>query len=137
MDRTAAWRLISDVRHYQQWWSWLRSFEAAGLEPGAVWHCRVQPPVPYAVRFRVHLDEVRAPALVQARVEGDVRGAAVLTLDEERHRCALTLRSELTPDCATLKLVTRFAAPVAHYGHDWIIDSGFRRFVNGAAAPPP
>lgn len=135
LARPAVWRLISEVRHYQGWWSWLRSFEAAALRTGEVWRCTVQPPLPYAVRFRVHLDEVRAPELVSARIDGDVHGTAVLTLSDLHHRCAMTLRSDLSPDATALRLSARFAAPVARYGHQWIIDSGVRRFVSCAAAP--
>jgi hypothetical protein len=82
VDRPTIWALISDVDAYQGWWPWLRHFEAGGLAAGEEWRCEVQPPLPYAVRFRVLIDQVEAPLEVRARIEGDVIGTATLTLEE-------------------------------------------------------
>lgn len=131
----AVWDRISDVSAYKQWWSWLRIFDAAGLKEGEEWRCEVQPPLPYPVRFRVHLDQVDAPNLVRARIEGDVVGTAVLTLEEGASGCTAVLASSLAPGNATLRLVSRLAAPVARFGHDWVLDSGARQFVARAVTP--
>jgi hypothetical protein len=131
----AVWDLMSDVSAYQRWWSWLRIFDAAGLEEGEEWRCEVQPPLPYPVRFRLHLEQVDAPNLVQARVEGDVVGTAVLRLEESASGCTAVLASSLAPGNATLRLVSRLAAPVARFGHDWVLDSGARQFVARALTP--
>ena len=72
VGRPAIWALISDVDAYQEWWPWLRVFEAGGLTAGDKWSCEVQPPLPYAVRFQVLIDQVEAPLEVRARIEGDV-----------------------------------------------------------------
>jgi hypothetical protein len=135
IGRDAVWALISDVGAYQGWWSWLRKFDAAGLVAGAEWRCEVQPPLPYPVRFRVHIDRVTAPGVVHARVEGDVVGTATLTLDETRDGCTARLSSSLAPGNAVLRLVSRLAAPVARFGHDWVLDSGARQFVARAVTP--
>lgn len=133
--REAVWALISDVGAYQGWWSWLRIFVASGLEAGAEWRCEVQPPLPYPVRFRVLIDELQAPVAVRARVEGDVVGTAVLSLEETEGGCAAILSSSLAPGNATLRLVSRLAAPVARFGHDWVLDSGARQFIARAVTP--
>lgn len=133
--RDVVWDLISEVDRYREWWSWLRIFDAAGLVEGDAWRCEVQPPLPYPVRFRVYLDEVDAPSVVRARVEGDVIGAAVLTLEETDTGCTALLVSTLAPGNATLRLVSRLAAPVARFGHDWVLDSGARQFVARAITP--
>ncbi len=129
------WALISDVSHYRTWWPWLRVFEAAGLAAGEEWRCVVQPPVPYPVRFRVEIEHIEAPRLVRAIVTGDVVGDATLTLDVGGTGCVATLRSSLAPGNTALTLVSRFAGPIARFGHDWVLDSGARQFIARAVEP--
>jgi hypothetical protein len=135
VGREVIWELINDVSAYQRWWSWLRIFDAAGLAAGEEWRCEVQPPLPYPVRFRVIIDHLEAPGLVRAHVEGDVLGTATLTLEESPDGCTACLASSLAPGNATLRLVSRLAAPVARFGHDWVLDSGARQFVARAVTP--
>jgi uncharacterized protein YndB with AHSA1/START domain len=131
----AVWALISDVDAYQSWWTWLRVFDASGLVPGAEWRCEVQPPLPYPVRFRVYIERIDPPSSVYARVEGDVVGTATLALKETEEGCSACLTSSLAPGNATLRLVSRLAAPIARFGHDWVLDSGARQFVARAVTP--
>ncbi|HVT42109.1 MAG TPA: hypothetical protein VHD39_03930 [Acidimicrobiales bacterium] len=49
--------------------------------------------------------------------------------------CTATLRSSLAPGNAVLQQVSRFAAPLARFGHDWVLDSGARQFIARAVAP--
>jgi uncharacterized protein YndB with AHSA1/START domain len=135
LPREEVWALISELSHYRRWWPWLRSFDAAALAPGEEWRCLVQPPVPYIVRFRVSIEHVEAPVLVRAIVSGDVVGTATLTLDEGEDGCTATLRSSLAPGNSALRLVSRFAAPIARFGHDWVLDSGARQFIDRALVP--
>jgi hypothetical protein len=135
VDRPVIWALISDVDAYQGWWPWLRVFEADGLVAGDEWRCEVQPPLPYAVRFRVLIDLVDAPMEVRARIEGDVVGTATLTLEEHPDGCVALLVSSLAPGNKTLRTVSRLASPVARFGHDWVLDSGARQFIARAVAP--
>jgi hypothetical protein len=135
VGRPAIWALISDVDAYQEWWPWLRVFEAGGLTAGDVWRCEVQPPLPYAVRFQVLIDYVEAPVEVRARIQGDVVGMATLTLEEEPDGCVANLVSALAPGNQTLQVVSRLAAPVARFGHDWVLDSGARQFIARAVTP--
>jgi hypothetical protein len=137
IGREAVWALISDVSAYRTWWSWLRIFDAAGLVAGDEWRCMVQPPLPYPVRFGVCIDSVEAPVSVRARIQGDVVGTAVLTFEETESGCTARLSSSLAPGNATLRLVSRLAAPVARFGHDWVLDSGARQFVARAVKPTP
>lgn len=135
LPREEEWDLISEVSHYRRWWPWLRSFDAAALAAGEEWRCMVQPPVPYVVRFCVVIEHVEAPVLVRATVSGDVVGTATLTLDEGADGCRATLRSSLAPGNSALRLVSRFAAPIARFGHDWVLDSGARQFIDRALVP--
>ena len=34
VDPEQFWTLIADVDSYREWWPWLRSFDARGLDPG-------------------------------------------------------------------------------------------------------
>ncbi len=142
------WSLINGVEQYRSWWPWLRRFEAGGLSVGDEWRCTVQPPVPYLVRFRVVIDHVEPPSLVRARVLGDVVGDATLTLKPaaagavegnsgtgSAEGCAALLHSTLAPGNTALAVVSRFAAPVARFGHDWVLDSAARQFIIRAIEP--
>ncbi len=161
LPRETVWSLMSKVDRYQSWWPWLRQFEGGGLSVGDEWRCMVQPPVPYLVRFRVVIDHVEPPGLVRARVLGDVVGDATLTLQELEGRqasetgvahngdakaagtakasgatgCMATLHSSLAPGNTALAVVSRFAAPIARFGHDWVLDSAARQFIARAIEP--
>jgi uncharacterized protein YndB with AHSA1/START domain len=136
LPREEVWGLISEVSQYRNWWPWLRVFDGAALAMGEAWRCEVQPPVPYPVRFRVVIEHIEAPGLVCASVTGDVVGLATLTLDEHAAvGCTATLQSSLAPGNTALQLVSRFAAPVARFGHDWVLDSGARQFTARAIEP--
>jgi hypothetical protein len=135
LPRAEAWCLISEVSEYRTWWPWLRSFEGVALASDEEWRCEVQPPVPYLVRFRVSIEHVEPAVLVRARVGGDVVGTATLTLSDTDTGCAATLDSSLAPGNRALRLVSRFAAPIARFGHDWVLDSGARQFIARAVEP--
>jgi hypothetical protein len=135
-DRDTVWKLINEVGSYRSWWTWLRIFEAQGMLVGDDWRCEVQPPLPYPVRFRLIIDEVSAPSFVRAHIEGDVIGTATLDLKQgEPGHCTVVLASALAPGNATLRLVSRLAAPVARFGHDWVLDSGARQFIARGIGP--
>ncbi len=135
LPRAEAWRLISEVSQYRTWWPWLRSFEGAALSSEEEWCCEVQPPVPYLVRFRVSIEHVEPAVLVRARIGGDVVGRATLTLSDTYTGCAATLDSSLAPGNRALRLASRFATPLARFGHDWVLDSGARQFIARAVEP--
>lgn len=124
------------VDDYRSWWPWLRRFEPAALEPGARWRCRVQPPLPYAVRFDLVLTEVVDGRTVGADVEGDLTGRARLDVTADGSGSVLRLRSTLTPVDPFLRAIARVARPVATFGHDWILDTGFRQFSSHALPTP-
>ena len=91
--------------------------------------------MPYLVRFRVEIEDVEPAVLVRAKVLGDVVGVATLTLRDADNGCTATLDSSLAPGNRALRLVSRFAAPIARFGHDWVLDSGARQFITRAVEP--
>jgi hypothetical protein len=146
LGQETVWSLINGVERYRSWWPWLRQFEGGGLSVGDEWRCTVQPPVPYLVRFRVVIGHVEPPSLVRAQVLGDVVGDATLRLEpavvEEADGngvgatgCVALLHSSLAPGNTALAVVSRYAAPVARFGHDWVLDSAARQFITRAIEP--
>jgi hypothetical protein len=87
------------------------------------------------VKFRVIIEETKRASFIRARVEGDVIGTATLTLTDDPQGCVALLDSSLAPGNATLRLVSRLAAPVARFGHDYVLDSGARLFIARAITP--
>ncbi|HVX22951.1 MAG TPA: SRPBCC family protein [Acidimicrobiales bacterium] len=136
-DRAAVWAAIGSVDRYRAWWPWLRRFQAGDLAAGQVWDCQIQPPMPYLLRFTVTLQQVEAASLVEATIDGDVRGTARLDLaDAAGGGCHVRLRSSLVPSNRTLRTVARVARPVAQFGHRWVLDTGARQFQARALRLP-
>lgn len=131
----AVWETLTRTDDYRSWWPWLRRFDPGPLVPGARWCCEVQPPVPYRVAFDLVIGEVREGESVTATVEGGLRGDARLGVAAEPGGCALRLTASLVPADRILRTVARFAPPVARFGHDWILDTGFRQFSERALDP--
>ena len=128
------WTALNATDQYQRWWPWLREFEASGLVPGDEWRCRVRPPLPYTVRFTIVLDEVEAPRIISARVEGDIRGTARVELSERDGGCEIRLTSVLSPRGRVVRVMADVARPLARMGHDWVLDTGARQFGTVLAA---
>lgn len=129
---TELWAALTRLDHYQLWWPWLREFDAQLLAGDETWECLVQPPLPYRVRFAVALEEVTAPTTVLASITGDVVGEARLDIVEQPAGSEARLVSHLEPGNGFLKAVARIAAPVVRYGHDWVLDTGARQFIDRA-----
>ncbi len=128
----ALWQALAQVGEYPSWWPWLRHFEGSGLVAGTTWSAVVQPPLPYRLRFDLHLDEVEPPHLVTAHVTGDIAGHARLVIAPTGEGSELHLRSELSPTSPVLRAVARVAAPMARLGHEWVLDTGLRQFRDRA-----
>lgn len=126
------WRVLQQVDDYRTWWPWLRRFDAAALAAGEVWHCLVHPPLPYRVRFAVVLEEVRAPGVLEATITGNVLGRARIEITDHPVGSQARIVSSLQPSNGVLRLVARVAAPVARFGHDWVLDRGAEQFVTRA-----
>ncbi len=126
------WRAMEQVEDYPTWWPWLRHFDGGGLRSGTMWSAVVQPPLPYRLRFDLHLVEVEAPRLVTAHVTGDIVGTARIEITRIDTGSELHLVSELAPASSALRAVAQVAAPVARFGHEWVLDAGLRQFRDHA-----
>ncbi len=125
---------MARVDDFRTWWPWLRHFDGRGLAVGSTWAAVVQPPLPYRLRFEIHLDEVEASRRVVAHVTGDIVGTAHLQIAPIATGSELHLVSELAPASAILRSVARIAAPAARAGHEWVLGTGLRQFRAGAFA---
>jgi uncharacterized protein YndB with AHSA1/START domain len=126
------WGAMGSVERYQEWWPWLRSFEATGLVAGDRWICTVKPPLPYTVHFTVHLEEVVPVARIVAGVSGDIGGRARLDFSAAEDGCIVHLHSDLAPANTLLRVLTRVGRPIARHGHDWVLDVGAGQFASRA-----
>lgn len=127
------WEAIAATDSYDRWWPWLREFDGAGgLSAGESWRCEVSPPLPYVVRFDLHLDHVEPAREVLARVTGDIVGSAHLTVGGAPAGSTARLRSSLRPANPLLRSFGTVARPLVVWGHDWVLDTGLRQFVSRA-----
>ena len=130
------WSAITDVGSYRTWWPWLADLDADGFTVGTTWRCSVQPPLPYRVRFRLTLDVIEPEELVAATVEGDIVGTARLVLQgADGGGTDVRLVSALAPANPILRRIARLAAPIARFGHDWVLDTGASQFRRSALHP--
>src|SRR3954469_25473952 len=74
------WTTISRTDEYQQWWPWLKEFEADGMREGSIWRAVIQSPLPYVLRVQLVLDEVVPGERLAVTVDGDIVGHAALDL---------------------------------------------------------
>lgn len=125
----ALWAELEQVDRYRRWWPWLREFDGQRLADGEEWHCLVQPPLPYRVRFTVRLDAVELPHRVRATVTGDVAGIAAVEVTPHGDGSRARFASQLEPSNGLLKVMARWAGPMARRGHDWVIDTAARQFL--------
>lgn len=138
------WSILGDFDRYPVWWTWLRDFavvaDGHGLVAGAELGGTVVPPVPYRLSLRVTLDRCRPPELVEATIDGDLRGRAVLRLAEAGDGTMVTVEWTLRMATAPLRLAALVAYPVVRWGHDQVVAmtvAGFRhRALSMTAAEP-
>jgi hypothetical protein len=129
-DLESVWAALAATDQYRQWWPWLRRFDARGLVTGDLWRCQVKPPLPYTLRFTVHLDNVIARRSVAATVSGDIAGTAHLELAPQGEVCELLLTSELAPRSRAFGVLAALARPLVRRGHDWVLDTGAAQFAS-------
>lgn len=129
---TDLWDLLQRVEAYPEWWPWLRAFDGSALAAGEVWSCTVQPPLPYAVSFRVTIDDALAPRRVVATIDGDIAGTATVDVSPAPAGSSrLCLRAELEPQKRSMQALSLIARPLVTFGHHWVLDTGARQFAGG------
>ena len=130
------WERISSVEHYPLWWPWLRTFDGADLAAGAVWACEVRPPLPYSVRFDLTVDETVPGRSVAASVRGDIVGTATIAIRATGTGSEVHLVADLGPDNRALRVMSLAARPLVRFGHDWVLDTAARQFIDRISETP-
>lgn len=122
------WAALTEIDRFQEWWPWLRTLDSGGLAEGAVSRCMVRAPVPYSLSFSVTVVETVPEHLVRALISGDLEGPARLDVASHPDGSEARLAWELELKDPLLRAASRVARPVMEWGHDWVIQSGVRRF---------
>ncbi len=128
------WSVLSQTSEYPKWWRWLRGFESNGLGAGSTADCVVQAPLPYSLRFRVHVLDVEPARLVRTEVTGDLDGPARLEIEPHPDGSLARLAWEVDLRSPPLRAMARWARPLMHWGHDWVVETGVRQFRRRAFA---
>lgn len=126
------WETIERFDRFESWWTWLRDFRAdtERLVAGNVLHGMVIPPVPYRLRLDIGLEASERPQVVEARIDGDVRGFAVMRLEPVDHGTQVTVVWSMDMVSRPLRLAARLAYPLMRWGHDRVVEmavAGFRQ----------
>jgi hypothetical protein len=131
------WETVSRTECYPDWWAWLREFECAGLHEGSHTECVIRAPLPYSLRVSIDVERTVHPERVETRVSGDLDGPARLEISPTTSGCAARLVWSLELREPRLARLARFTRPVLTWAHDWVIDSGVRRFEQVALIESP
>lgn len=136
---TLLWDTLGRFDRYPTWWSWLRDFTATpgdtGLIRGLELRGTVVPPLPGRLSVQVVLDRCVDLELIEATVDGDVRGKATLRFAAHDDATSVTADWTLEMVKPSLRLATRLATPVARWAHDQVVAmavAGFRRHALSA-----
>jgi hypothetical protein len=125
------WTIVERFDLFESWWVWLADFTADddGLVDGNVLRGTVIPPVPYRLRLTVQLQRCDRPRLVEAAIDGDLRGQASLQLKAVAGGTRADVAWSLRMRSAPLRVAAHVAYPLMRWGHDRIVDmavAGFR-----------
>jgi uncharacterized protein YndB with AHSA1/START domain len=131
-DVASVWNAMGKVDAYQQWWPWLRTFEANALAVGEIWKCVIVAPLRYTVSFTLKFDVVVPEQHIETSLRGDIAGGAWIDLEERGDESDVWIRSTLAPTSPFLKMLSRVFYPVAKSGHDAIINQGAKQFQERA-----
>jgi hypothetical protein len=134
VDPAGLWRVLSATAEYPRWWSWLRRFDAPdGLVVGEPARCVVRAPLPYSLAFSVTPVQIEPGKLIEADVDGDLRGRARLEVAEDgADHCTARLVWSVELQDRLLRPLARVARPVLEWGHEWVVATGVEQFRSRA-----
>lgn len=135
------WDTIARFDDYPTWWRWLREFtpvpDAAGLTAGTTLLGTVAPPLPYRLALTIALDRCQPPRLIDATVDGDLRGTGALRLTPAGDGTVATVAWTLRFANPALRAAARVGYPVMRWAHDQVVSmavAGFERRALGVPA---
>lgn len=126
------WSALERTDLYVGWWSWLHTLEGGGLRAGETARCVVRAPLPYSLRFDVHVEEVVPMTRVVTRIDGDLVGPAQLDITRLDKGCEARLVWELELQDPVLRPLAVVTRPAMQWAHDRVVDVGFAEFQRRA-----
>jgi hypothetical protein len=128
----ALWDVLERTDCYVEWWSWLDTLDGGALRQGSTARCVVRAPLPYSLRFDVHVDEVVPHARVVTSVDGDLTGPARLEVVPASGGCEARLVWELELQDRVLRTLSVVTRPAMRWAHDRVVETGLREFERRA-----
>lgn len=128
------WAIMERFDLFESWWSWLADLQAdqPGLTGGNVLHAVIAPPALHPMHVDARLQRCEKPRLIEAVIEGDLSGPAVLQLSETAHGTCVDVTWSLAMQSPPLRVAARVAYPLMRTGHDHLIDLAVSRFRSKA-----
>ncbi|HEV7720794.1 MAG TPA: SRPBCC family protein [Iamia sp.] len=127
------WAVLADVGGYPSFWPWLRHFDGRDLRVGATWRGVIDTGTPLRLTVTLHLTEVVPERSVAARLGGDLSGSARVEVAPDGDGAALRLTATLAPERADLRILTRWARPLAQASHDRVITRALAQLTTHAS----
>jgi hypothetical protein len=134
------WSSIEHGEEFERWWPWLQEFslEGGALQPGAIMHGVVAPPLPYRMQIDVELVKCHRPAAIDAVVHGDLEGSASLRIRRcGPNGCSVEVTWSVEMMQRPMRIASRFAHPLLRWGHDRVVEitvRSFRRHLESTTA---
>jgi hypothetical protein len=124
------WSVIECFDRYELWWRWLRRLrvDQPGLVDGNVLRATIAPPLPFLMNVVVRLDRCERSTLVDASVDGDLRGRAVLSLQPSGTGTQVGVEWSLAMVRGPVRSAARVAYPVVRWGHDRVVHMAVEAF---------
>jgi hypothetical protein len=127
VDASTVWQVLERTDDYSEWWSWLESFDADGLQPGPA-KAVIRSPLGYRLRVEIDVREVVPGRRLRTEVRGDLEGPARLDLEPSGTGSTARLWWELTLRQRLLRRLLPPARPLMEWGHDQIVARALRDF---------
>jgi hypothetical protein len=134
------WETIERFDRFETWWAWLRNFgaDSDGLVAGNMLHGTVVPPLPYRLRLDIRLERCLRPHLVEATIDGDLRGSAEIRLEPVDDGTRVAVAWSLDMMSPPLRAAALVAYPLMRWGHDKVVEmavAGFRQRALAGTTP--
>jgi mannose-6-phosphate isomerase-like protein (cupin superfamily)/uncharacterized protein YndB with AHSA1/START domain len=121
--REAVYRAISDGRTYPQWWKPVYIAVDADGEPevGKESRQHFKGRLPYHLHTRSTITRLEPPHIIEADVDGDLRGHGKWTLTGAAAGTHVRFDWQVHADRRLLKALTPVLRPVFRWNHNWAI----------------
>ena len=121
--REAVFDAIADARTYPLWWKPVYIDVEADGEPvvGKVSRQHFKGRLPYHLRTRSRITRLEPPHIVEAEVDGDLRGHGKWTLTEIETGTHVRFDWEVFADRPLLRILTPILRPALRANHAWAI----------------